>query len=520
MSNNFILPWIEKYRPNKLDEIIDEGDKVPILKGLIERDELPHLLFYGPPGTGKTSLILASAREYYGENFRRYVLELNASDDRGIDTVRKQIPEFVKTLTNRLKLIILDEADALTNDAQGALRRVVEQFSKYCRFCLICNNIYKIIPGLLSRCVVIRFGKLPEANCRQKLNSIIAQEQVNISSDTIKFILQHCSDFRQVLNILQLEHTRKSTLGGDGYSAISNEDICRYLGIPSKDKFNQIMKNLLNERLKVNVMQLQEDYNQNLYSLVELVKMLTSWTVEQKYLTIGQKRKIIESLSELDFRLKNSTGESDIQLNALASIFLGLGQIIQDRAKAELSKTKSITENPTATTTEKETTTTTVTAKDTTVVTTATVKTKAKDTITATATAAAAATTKDTTATTVKTKAKDTITATATATATATTATAKATTATAAVKDTTATTVKTKAKDTIVATATATANDKETSAPSNTTTAISSAATKDTPSSQISSLVVSKVRKTSTPVTKVSDEVKTTGGIKKPSSIV
>jgi len=320
------LPWIEKYRPNKLSEIIDEGNKVDIMRGLVEKDELPHLLFYGPPGTGKTSLILACAREYYGSNFRKYMLELNASDERGIDTVRKQIPEFVKTSTNKIKLIILDEADALTGDAQGALRRVIEQYSKYCRFCLICNNIYKIIGGLKSRCVVIRFGRLPIANIKEKLNSIIQKENVRINEETIEFVLRHCGDFRQVLNILQLKHTLKSKLEGEDYNPINEEEICCYLGIPTQMQFEHITQSLLNKRLKENVALLIDDHNNNRYSLVELIRLLTVWTVEQKKLTIGQKKKIIESLSDIDYRLKNSMAESDIQIYALASVFLGMGQ--------------------------------------------------------------------------------------------------------------------------------------------------------------------------------------------------
>lgn len=326
-TNHLNSPWIEKFRPSTLDDIIDEGNKTVILKGLIEKGELPHLLFYGPPGTGKTSLILALARQVYGDNFRnRFVLELNASDDRGIDTIRKTIPEFVKAATNKPKLIILDEADALTGDAQGALRRVIEQYSKQCRFCLICNNIYKIIGGLKSRCVVIRFGRLPSENIKERLAKIIELENIKISEGTIDFIIKNCGDFRQVLNILQLEHTLKSTLEGDNYSEITIPEICRYLGIPDDDLFNHIVQQLTHGRLRENVALLKDNHANNLYSIVELVKMLTIWTVEQKNLTIGQKKKIIENLSEIDYRLKNSMGESDIQLYALASIFLGLSR--------------------------------------------------------------------------------------------------------------------------------------------------------------------------------------------------
>ena len=159
-STKFSLPWIEKYRPNSLDEMIDHSEKINTLKSLIDKNEMTHLLFYGPPGCGKTSLILACAKEMYGDQYLRYILELNASDDRGIDTVRKKIPDFVKTASNKIRLVILDEADALTNDAQSALRRVIEDYSKNSRFCLICNNINKIISGLQSRCTKMRFGYL------------------------------------------------------------------------------------------------------------------------------------------------------------------------------------------------------------------------------------------------------------------------------------------------------------------------------------------------------------------------
>lgn len=330
MSFKSNLPWIEKYRPNCLDDVIDEGNKITILKGLIEKDELPHLLFYGPPGTGKTSLILACARDYFGENFRKYVLELNASDDRGIDTVRKQIPEFIKTSTNKIKLIILDEADALTNDAQGALRRVIEQYSKYCRFCLICNNIYKIIGGLRSRCVIIRFGKLPINNMKTKLDTIIKAENVKINDRAIDLMLRHCGDFRQILNVLQLKHTLKRTLeNSDDYTQIDNEDICNYFGIPTDERFNSIVESLLNNRLKDNVNMLIDHHNNNYYSLVELIRLLTIWISDHKKLTIGNKRKLIEGISDIDFRLKNSMGDSDIQIYCLASLFLGLKKEIK-----------------------------------------------------------------------------------------------------------------------------------------------------------------------------------------------
>ena len=137
-----------------------------------------------------------------------------------------------------------------------------------------------------------------------------------------------CCDFRQVLNILQLQHTLKLTLEGEKYSPINEDDVSKYLGIPSQTEFNHIIEALLNKRLKQNVERLTDDHNNNKYSLVELIRLLTNWVVEQKLLTISKKKQLIESLAEVDYRLKNSMGESDIQIYALASIFMGVKSII------------------------------------------------------------------------------------------------------------------------------------------------------------------------------------------------
>merc|ERR1712096_489776 len=149
------LPWVEKYRPSSLEEVVSQDNIVQTLERLVASEKLPHLLFYGPPGTGKTSTILAIAKKMYGQNLSQMVLQLNASDDRGIDVVRNQIKEFSSTrmvFSSAHKLIILDEADAMTSDAQMALRRVIEKYTKNVRFCIICNYVSKIIPALQSRC--------------------------------------------------------------------------------------------------------------------------------------------------------------------------------------------------------------------------------------------------------------------------------------------------------------------------------------------------------------------------------
>ncbi|KAG0722760.1 Replication factor C subunit 5 [Chionoecetes opilio] len=180
-KKNVNLPWVEKYRPETLQDLISHEDIISTIERFIDTDHLPHLLLYGPPGTGKTSTILACARKLYTpKEFNSMVLELNASDDRGIGVVRERILNFASTRTifkSGFKLVILDEADAMTNDAQNALRRVIEKFTENVRFCLICNYLSKIIPAIQSRCTRFRFGPLASEQILPRLNYVIEQEQ-------------------------------------------------------------------------------------------------------------------------------------------------------------------------------------------------------------------------------------------------------------------------------------------------------------------------------------------------------
>merc|ERR1739848_117288 len=184
------------------------GDIIGTLRKFLHEDKLPHLLFYGPPGTGKTSTILACAKEIYKpKEFNSMVLELNASDDRGINVVRGQILNFASTRTifnSGFKLVILDEADSMTNDAQNALRRIIEKFTDNVRFCLICNYLSKIIPALQSRCTRFRFGPLQEEQILPRLEHVCQEETVNITEDGKKALITLAGgDMRKVLNVLQ-----------------------------------------------------------------------------------------------------------------------------------------------------------------------------------------------------------------------------------------------------------------------------------------------------------------------------
>ncbi|XP_011494721.1 PREDICTED: replication factor C subunit 5 isoform X1 [Ceratosolen solmsi marchali] len=202
------LPWVEKYRPSKLCDLISHEEILQTINKFIDEDQFPHLLLYGPPGTGKTTTILACAKKLYTpQQFNSMVLELNASDDRGIGIVRGQILSFASTKTiykSGFKLIILDEADAMTTDAQNALRRIIEKYTDNARFCIICNYLSKIIPALQSRCTKFRFGPLASLQILPRLEYVIKEENVTVTEDGKQALITLSGgDMRRVINVLQ-----------------------------------------------------------------------------------------------------------------------------------------------------------------------------------------------------------------------------------------------------------------------------------------------------------------------------
>lgn len=220
VNSNANRPWVEKYRPRTLDDVKSQEHATETLRRMVNASNLPHLLLYGPPGTGKTSTILALAHELYGpELFASRVLELNASDERGITVVRERIKTFAaqhlvnppssKEYRERyscppFKIIILDEADQLSQDAQGALRRVMENFSKITRFCLVCNYSSRIIEPLASRCSKFRFKALEGSQARERVAFILQAENVKYENGVLERCLKVSDgDLRRAINLLQ-----------------------------------------------------------------------------------------------------------------------------------------------------------------------------------------------------------------------------------------------------------------------------------------------------------------------------
>ncbi|XP_034239536.1 replication factor C subunit 5 [Thrips palmi] len=310
------LPWVEKYRPNKLDELISHDDIINTINRFIKEDQLPHLLFYGPPGTGKTSTILACAKQLYTPaQFSSMVLELNASDDRGIGIVRGQILSFASTRTifnKGFKLIILDEADAMTNDAQNALRRIIEKFTDNVRFCIICNYLSKIIPALQSRCTRFRFGPLDSNQILPRLQHVVDEEKVNITEDGAKALITlGQGDMRKVLNVLQSTHM--------AYGEVTEDNVYTCVGHPLKSDITNIVKWLLNDNFTSTFKKITELKLAKGLALHDILTEVHVY-VHRIELPSDVLVHLLIKMSDIERRLVSGTSE-DIQLSSLIAAF-------------------------------------------------------------------------------------------------------------------------------------------------------------------------------------------------------
>jgi len=219
--------WIEKYRPQTLDEVAGHDDITARLKRYVERDDLPNLLFSGPAGVGKTTCAVAIAKELYGDDWEQHFLELNASDQRGIDVVRDRIKSFARSSFggrgHNYRIIFLDEADSLTSDAQSALRRTMEQFSNNTRFILSCNYSSKIIDPIQSRCATFRFGPIDEESVAEQILEIADEEGIETTEDGIDALVYAADgDMRKAINALQAAAVMGEVVDEEGVFKITS----------------------------------------------------------------------------------------------------------------------------------------------------------------------------------------------------------------------------------------------------------------------------------------------------------
>jgi replication factor C subunit 3/5 len=318
MNNNF-LPWVEKYRPYNISDIISNNENINVLSTMLKNGSLPHLLFHGTSGTGKTSLILALARELYGNNINLMVMKLDASDDRGINSVREEIKGFAERknmFSSGVKLIILDEADSMTFDAQFALRKIIEKYSVSTRFCLICNYENKIIPAIRSRCANFRFEPIPINKTIIILEKICKNEKLEYTYNTLEIISTLCNgDLRKSINLLQTISMK---------SKIINEDSCYdSAGLPSRNNINLLFDYLIESKydFQQTYSQLYKIIKLNGYSLGIILKEVTNLLINNNKI-FSQKKfaQIYTDLSDLETKVSQSTFD-DIYLSTLISIF-------------------------------------------------------------------------------------------------------------------------------------------------------------------------------------------------------
>uniref|UniRef100_A0A0R3RYU3 Activator 1 subunit 5 n=1 Tax=Elaeophora elaphi TaxID=1147741 RepID=A0A0R3RYU3_9BILA len=331
------MPWVEKYRPTSLTHLIGHEEITDTLLKLINENRLPHLLFYGPPGTGKTSTILAVARLMYAsKQLSSMILELNASDDRGIGIVREQIINFAQTSTlnidrnqkNVPKLVILDEADAMTKDAQNALRRIIEKFTDNVRFCIICNYLSKIIPAIQSRCTRLRFAPLPHAHILPRLHQIVQAESLTITEDGEKALLNLAEgDMRRVINILQ------ST--AMAFKIVNERNVYQCVGYPLPSDVEKIVRILLNDSIEDAYTKIEEIRRERAFALSDILNSMHDFIFR---LDIPSKllSQLMICMADIEYHL--SQGCSDrLQLGALIGAFIN--------ARNELEKVAPGSEN-------------------------------------------------------------------------------------------------------------------------------------------------------------------------------
>lgn len=320
------LPWVEKYRPNSLEDLVSHKDIINTIRRFINEDRLPHLLFYGPPGTGKTSTILAVARQLYSKKeFSSMVLELNASDDRGIGIVRQQILTFASTRTifkSKFKLVILDEADAMTKDAQNALRRVMEKYTENTRFCMICNYLTGIIPALQSRCTRFRFGPLDTDQMQSRLDHVVKEERINVPADGMKAVIRLANgDMRKSLNILQCTSM--------GFDTVDEDSVYTCTGQPLRSDISSIVNWMLNDDFTTAYNNISKMKCIKGLALQDILTEVHSYVHR---IDFPQKIKIIllEKMAEVEHRLASGTSEK-IQLSSLIAAF----QAVRDMVTAD-----------------------------------------------------------------------------------------------------------------------------------------------------------------------------------------
>jgi replication factor C small subunit len=316
------LMWVEKYRPFKLDDIVNQKEIVESLKNLMkESAEMPHLLFTGPAGVGKTTTALCMSRQLLGEDWKRDTLELNASDERGIKMVRERVKEFAAVIKIRtterderkFRIIILDEADEMTSEAQTALRRIIEDSSETTRFVIICNYLSQIIEPIQSRCAIFRFKRIEKETVEDHLKWLCKKEVIKYDDKAISQIFDSTNgDLRHSINILQ----SASVMG-----SISVSNVLASLGLTGKSKVNDIIKLAMSGKFndaRIKLLELTAVYGMSEFDFLK-------YAYEAVYsLKLAHPEDFASLIAEYDYRLTHGS-HPDIQLTAFLAQLSRIG---------------------------------------------------------------------------------------------------------------------------------------------------------------------------------------------------
>ena len=317
--------WAEKYRPKTLDEIVNQKEIVSRLKSFVQEKNLPHLLLVGPAGVGKTTSVLALARDLYGPGYRNFVLELNASDERGIDVIRDKVKNFARTAaiasSVSFKILIMDEADSLTSAAQHALRRTMEIYTRTCRFCLLGNYSENIIDPIQSRCSIFRYSPLDESDAKGWIKYIAKNEDVEVLDEGLEALYQASGgDLRKATNLLQAAAATKS--------AIDDITVYEVLGKVSPERVRAMIQTALDGGFMESRDILRELLIDQGLAPDDIIRMTYSELMKHTGISEEWKVKLSDTVGEVDFRLTQGA-RPEIQLSTLLAHLALAGEKIR-----------------------------------------------------------------------------------------------------------------------------------------------------------------------------------------------